>query len=137
MGSNPTRSTKGYKMEEKVKKLLELQNYFEVIKNMTLANVQVLADGMPEDMSDSDKNDTLLLAEKILSRIDLKSFEDIIIQIYTKSFTEEELDAAIEFFGSEVGASYYKKGLSIVPEVHAAMQNLIVSAVKESTSNLN
>lgn len=124
-------------MEEKVKKLLELQNYFEVIKNMTLANVQVLADGMPEDMSDSDKNDTLLLAEKILSRIDLKSFEDIIIQIYTKSFTEEELDAAIEFFGSEVGASYYKKGLSIVPEVHAAMQNLIVSAVKESTSNLN
>jgi hypothetical protein len=54
------------------------------------------------------------------------------ITIYRESYTEEELQAIIDFFGSEIGQSFIKKA----PEVMQKSTGIIVANIEKAMVHL-
>jgi hypothetical protein len=59
---------------------------------------------------------------EFLAGIDPRQLEDLVVPIYVKSLTVEEMTAAIEFFNSPLGRSFVSKQLPMMQESMAAGQ---------------
>lgn len=55
-----------------------------------------------------------------------------LIAIYIESYTEKELQAIIDFFGSEVGQSFIKKA----PEVNQKSTAIIMASIEKAMAHL-
>ena len=67
-----------------------------------------------------------------LHYIDLKAYEEYMIESMTKHFTAEELDAMADFYGSKVGKSVMEKMGKYMAEAMPFMQQQMMAAVQKA-----
>lgn len=95
-----------------VKKLLLAMKYPEQVKFGFLKGLEAQkakADTLPPGFLDAFK-----------SAFNPEDFMEAIVPVYAKHFTNEEVQAALKFYGSPEGASFATKQATIAPELEAA-----------------
>jgi hypothetical protein len=73
--------------------------------------------GMPEEGIKYIKSQQMNLSDFLKGNLSFDQLVGDLKTLYSKNFKIEELEAALNFFKSPMGRSYYKKSMAILPEV--------------------
>lgn len=130
VGSTATTSISAQKKsrDEQIRELLELTGSGELGVQMMEGMIGPMREAVPDVPAE--------WWDRFLEKADAESINDLVVPIYDKHLTDEELDKMLEFYRSPVGRSIVKKMPAILQESMAVGQAWGVGIMEEILEEL-
>jgi hypothetical protein len=125
---------------ESVEKLLEILQLKKLVESLPgqmtqmskSAQAQIYAGEhlTPEQQKTAEDINAKVLAD-VTSELSWDTLKGLYIEVYTKNFTQDEIDAAIAFYQTPAGQSFVKKQPAVMQQAVIAMQGRIIPIIKK------
>lgn len=118
------------------------RRYVELMQGEQLAELvaaviesAAMSDPETQGMPQEDRDFLISLTTELTTDL-LPAMMDQLVPVYARAFTEQELEALIAFYDTEIGRSITMKTLQTMPEAEAAMMAVVPSMLEKMMTRM-